>query len=99
MTRTITIICVLLLSGSVALAQGSGGSGGSSSSGGASTGSPSSTPSAPGTNPDSLGNTNRKSSGSGTVIPGVAAPAPSDGATAGRSPGAHPSNSPDVTRR
>jgi hypothetical protein len=100
MKRSVSAICMLLLSATLALAQGSsGGSGGSSGSGGTSSGSPSGSSSTPGASPGTLGDPTRRSGSPGTVTPGVVAPAPSDGATVGRAPGENPSNSSDLTNR
>jgi hypothetical protein len=85
---TIATFTALALTGSIALAQSSGGSTGGTSTGGssASPASPAS-PTTPGTNPG------------GSPTPGVNPPAPSDLGTTGRAPGVNPANSQDMSRR
>ena len=94
MKHITTILAVVLLNGTVALAQsgGSGGSGGGSG-GGASSGS-----SGTGTG-TSTGSPSSAGTPGSSVTPGVTAPSPADGTTTGRAPGTNPSNPQDLQNR
>jgi hypothetical protein len=113
MTRTLSTLTILLLSGAVALAQGGGGgggggSGGAGSSGGASSGGgTSSGSSTTGTSPTQGGTGNATTPGGATTgpnntggpVPGLSAPSATDSGTTGRAPGVNPANPQDARQR
>jgi hypothetical protein len=86
--KIVVALFVLVVGGSTALAQSSGGSTGSSGTTGSSTTGRSTT--SPG---GSL------APGAPAVTPGPVAPSPADGATVGRAPGVNPSNPQDLSGR
>ena len=110
MTRTLTTLAILLLSGAVALAQGGGGGGGSGGSaggsGGAASGGASSGSSPSGTSGTQSGPGNSTTPGAttgpnntGGPVPGLSTPSATDRSTTGRAPGVNPANPQDARQR
>jgi hypothetical protein len=104
MTRTLTTLAALLLSGAVALAQGGGGGG--SGSGGASSGGASSGSSTSGTSGTQSGSGTTTTPGAttgpnntGGPVPGISTPSATDRSTTGRAPGVNPANPQDARQR
>ena len=100
MRRTVSALAIVLLSGTVALAQGGGGggsgggSGGASGSGSSSSGSSSSGTTSSPTGPGTSGPNNTSNS-----VPGISTPSATDTSTTGRAPGVNPANPQDARRR
>ena len=101
MKYAITTLSALLLSGTLALAQSSGGGtgGGAGGAGGGASGAGSAGGSAGAPSTASPQGKSGSAAGSPTTSPGVTAPSPADPATTGRGPGVNPANPQDLSRR
>jgi hypothetical protein len=113
MTKTISVLAMLLLSATAVVAQGSGGGGGGGGGGGAGGGAASSGSSSGGSassgsstsgsttaSPGTAGSVNQSGANNvGSAIPGISSPSATDNTTTGRAPGVNPANSQDTSRR